>query len=92
MGIEYDLPPLPEAAPVNNYDRKIIGKYGTGIVIVDVYRVLDAFKTGSPEIDHAVKKLLAAGLRGAKGEQQDLQEAMQSIQARLDFMKDSEPA
>jgi hypothetical protein len=55
------------AAPLTNkYDRTIIGKYGTGKCVVDVYRVLNAFPTGSPEIDHALKKLLAAGKRGAK--------------------------
>lgn len=74
----------------NKYDRTIHGKYGTGKCTVDVYRVLDAFDTGSAEIDHAVKKLLCAGSRGAKDKLQDLQEAIQSIQAAIDLMKDKE--
>ena len=75
------------AAPLTNkYDRTIIGKYGSGKCVVDVYRVLNAFPTGSPEIDHALKKLLAAGKRGAKDELQDLREAVQSIEARIDYL------
>ncbi len=59
---------------------------GTGKCTVDVYRVLNAFPTGAPEIDHALKKLLAAGKRGAKDELQDLREAVQSIEARIDYL------
>jgi hypothetical protein len=77
-----------EAPLTNKYDRAIIGKYGTGKCVVDVYRVLNAFPTGSPEIDHALKKLLAAGKRGAKDELQDLREAVQSIEARIDYLKE----
>ena len=73
----------------NKYDRTIIGKYGSGKCVVDVYRVLNAFPTGSPEIDHSVKKLLAAGKRGAKDELQDLKEAIQSIEARIDYLNDT---
>jgi hypothetical protein len=80
------------AAPLTNkYDRAIIGKYGTGKCVVDVYRVLNAFPTGSPEIDHALKKLLAAGKRGAKDELQDLREAVQSIEARIDYLMELQP-
>ena len=74
----------------NKYDRTIYGKYGTGECTVDVYRVLDAFDTGSAEIDHAVKKLLCAGNRGAKDKLQDLQEAIQSIQSAIDLMQDKD--
>jgi hypothetical protein len=76
----------PETPHGNKYDRTIIGKYGTGKCTVDVYRVLNAFPTGAPEIDHALKKLLAAGKRGAKDELQDLREAVQSIEARIDYL------
>jgi hypothetical protein len=80
-----------EAPLTNKYDRTIIGKYGTGKCVVDVYRVLNAFPTGSPEIDHALKKLLAAGKRGAKDELQDLREAVQSIEARIDYLVEIQP-
>lgn len=76
------------AQTTNKYDRKIIGKYGTGSCTVDVYRVLDAFKTDSAAIDHAIKKLLCAGMRGAKGKRQDYLEAIQSIEAALKLSED----
>lgn len=65
--------------PRNKYDREILPD-----VWVDVYDVLGAF-TGKisalikPAIDHALKKLLAPGLRGVKEERQDLIEARDSI-------------
>lgn len=72
---------------VSKYDRTIKGKYGSGECVVDVYSVLKAFKGEySPEVDHAIKKLLCAGSRGAKNRKQDLQEAMQSIQRELDSL------
>jgi hypothetical protein len=79
----------PAAPYANKYDRIITGKYGSGKCVVDVYRVLNAFPTGSPEIDHSVKKLLAAGKRGAKDELQDLKEAIQSIEARINYLNDT---
>lgn len=79
----------PAAPQQNKYDRTIIGKYGSGKCTVDVYRVLNAFPTGSPEIDHALKKLLAAGKRGAKDELQDLKEAVMSIEARINYLNDT---
>ncbi len=78
----------PAAPQANKYDRTIIGKYGSGKCTVDVYRVLNAFPSGSPEIDHAIKKLLAPGKRGVKDELQDLKEAIQSIEARIDYLSD----
>jgi hypothetical protein len=79
----------PAAPQANKYDRTIIGKYGSGKCVVDIYRVLNAFPTSSPEIDHALKKLLAAGKRGAKDELQDLKEAIQSVEARIDYLNDT---
>jgi hypothetical protein len=78
----------PAAPQANKYDRTILGKYGSGKCTVDVYRVLNAFPSGSPEIDHALKKLLAPGKRGVKSELQDLREAIQSIEARIDYLKE----
>lgn len=71
--------------PRNKYDREILPN-----TYVDVYDVLDAFKTGSPAIDHAVKKLLAAGKRGDKDELQDLQEAIDSIQSRINKLQEAQ--
>lgn len=47
----------------------------------DVYRVLLAFGVADPCLQHAVKKLLVAGGRGAgKDITQDVQEAIDSLQ------------
>ena len=78
-----------EAKPQNKYDREIIGKYGSGRCIVDVYRVLVAFGDIPPEIQHAIKKLLAGGKRGHKDEGLDYLEAIQSIEAYLNRLDDS---
>ena len=46
---------------------------------IDVYAVLDAFAVTSPPLQHAVKKLLCAGLRGKGDTLQDLGEARDAI-------------
>jgi hypothetical protein len=50
------------------------------VVTIDVYDVLQAFNVTNPATAHAIKKLLVAGGRGYKDVQQDLDEAIQSIQ------------
>lgn len=78
-----------EAKPQNKYDREIVGKYGSGKCVIDVYRVLAAFGDIPPEIQHAIKKLLAGGKRGHKNEGLDYLEAIQSIEAYLNRLDDS---
>lgn len=63
----------------SKYDREIVPG-----VFIDVYDVLSAFKTESPAVDHAVKKLLAPGKRGHKDRVTDLKEAIQSIEREID--------
>lgn len=46
---------------------------------IDVYRVLDLFGVTSPSLQHAIKKLLCAGGRGAKSDVADVREAMDSL-------------
>jgi len=46
---------------------------------IDVYRVLDLYQVTSPPLQHAIKKLLCAGMRGAKDEGKDIQEAIDSL-------------
>ena len=46
---------------------------------IDVYRVLKLFEVNDPCIQHAVKKLLAAGARGVKPMEKDIQEAIDSL-------------
>jgi len=64
----------------DKYIRTIYGLCGTPVK-VDVYRVSDAFPTGSAPIDHAVKKMLCAGLRGHKDKLTDIDNAVESLQA-----------
>jgi hypothetical protein len=46
---------------------------------VDVYRVLELFDVTHPALQHALKKVLAAGKRGAKSDEKDVQEAIDSL-------------
>jgi len=77
----------PETAQdaLNKYSRNIIGLCGKTCQ-VDVYRVLEAFEVDSHAIAHSIKKLLAPGLRHAKTREQDLKEAIKSIEAELLLM------
>lgn len=52
---------------------------------IDVYRVLVLFNVTNPCLQHAIKKLLCAGQRGAKGQQQDVQEAIASLVRYLEM-------
>jgi len=56
---------------------------------IDVYRVLQLFGVTDPCIQHAVKKLLAAGARGAKDARKDIAEAIVSLQ-RWQQMREEE--
>jgi len=75
---------LPEHTPwantPNKYKREI-----RPAVFVDVYDVLKAFGVSDPGTQHAVKKLLCAGERGEKSAQQDLTEALGSIQRAIEM-------
>lgn len=55
------------------YDREING------TTIDVYDILKAFDVRCPARQHAIKKILCAGLRGTKGEAQDLEEAITAL-------------
>ena len=57
---------------------------------VDVYRVLELFEVVEPTIQHAVKKLLCAGGRGAKSQPQDVQEAIDSLARWQDMRKEDQ--
>jgi hypothetical protein len=81
--------------PVNRYMRtvKIIevepSRHKQVIEVeVDVYDVLNAFKTSCPAMDHAAKKILAAGTRGYKDSLQDKNEAIQSINRSIAMQKE----
>jgi len=63
----------------SKYNRDLTGLDGTKTT-VDVYRVLVAFDVTDPELQHAIKKLLCAGLRGKCDETQDIGEAILSLE------------
>ena len=46
---------------------------------IDVYRVIDLWQITDPALQHALKKVLAAGKRGAKNQMQDVAEAIDSL-------------
>jgi hypothetical protein len=69
---------------MNKYQRKLTNPEGVEIVI-DVYDVLNAYPSGCPPIDHAIKKLLCTGSRGAKDWATDLQEAIDSLERAKSF-------
>lgn len=53
---------------------------------IDVYRVIDLFAVDHPAMQHALKKVLAAGERGAKSQEQDAQEAIDSLNRYLQMV------
>lgn len=57
---------------------------------IDVYRVLDLYGVTQPALQHAIKKLLCAGKRGAKDYRRDLCEAMDSIDRALQMADEDE--
>jgi hypothetical protein len=59
-----------------------------GLQFVDVYRVLALFGVTDPCIQHAVKKMLVAGGRGAKDISQDVQEAIDTLQRWQEMRKE----
>lgn len=54
--------------------------------MIDVYRVLQLFDVTDPCEQHAIKKILCAGRRGPKSNQQDIQEAIESLNRRLEMI------
>lgn len=74
-GLEPDVGPF---YANDKYKREI--KPG---VFVDVYDVIDCFEVTSGALQHAIKKLLAAGKRGHKDYEQDLIDILSSVERAL---------
>lgn len=55
---------------------------------VDVYRVLDLFGVTDSAMAHAAKKILCAGIRGAKDQQKDIAEAIDTLQRRQEMWEE----
>ena len=75
-----DVAPIDLKTSINKYDREIKPN-----VYVDVYDVLKAFNVTNPATAHAIKKLLAGGKRGYKDVEQDLKEAISSINRAIEL-------
>lgn len=58
------------------------------LTTLDIYRVLELFEVRSHAVGHAVKKLLMAGNRGAKDYEQDIQEAIDSLNRELQMKQE----
>jgi hypothetical protein len=69
----------------NHYFKKTVH-----LDAVDVYRVLELFEVTDPCLQHAIKKLLCAGGRGAKDMEQDVQEAMDTLERYQDMCREDE--
>ena len=52
---------------------------------IDVYDVLRLFEVTDHCVAHAVKKLLCPGVRGSKGANKDINEAVKSLQRKLEM-------
>lgn len=74
MAIRFPIEML-DARQHNHYFKCV-----SGLEYIDVYRVLQLFNVTDPCIQHALKKLLVAGGRGAgKDISQDIKEAIDSL-------------
>lgn len=72
--------------PGDKYLRTISDRYDPKVKCqVDVYEVLRAYKVSCPAVQHAIKKLLCAGLRNKGSRNQDLREAVVSINRAIEF-------
>lgn len=79
-----DAKPKTAAPTGNKYHRTIHGVSG-GSIVVDVYNVLEAFGVTCSACQHAIKKLLCAGLRNKGSRLQDLTEAEASVKRAVEL-------
>lgn len=83
----------PSKIPMNKYQKVIYGKDQNGNVvrcIVDVYDVLEAWKTTNPALQHLIKKALQPGERGHKNLIEDLKDIISSAQRALEIEQSKE--
>lgn len=83
----------PSKIPMNKYQKIIYGKDQNGNVvkcIVDVYDVLEAWKTTNPALQHLIKKALQPGERGHKSLVEDLEDIIASAQRALEIEQSKE--
>jgi len=69
------------------YLRQIHSSVNDDEIDVDIYEILDAYKCNCPARQHAIKKLLLAGLRQKGSEIQDLEEARNSVFRAIEMQR-----
>ncbi len=60
--------------------------------VIDVYRVIDLFGVTDPCLQHALKKIMAAGQRGAKDAAKDIAEAIDSLKRKQQMLDEDKGA
>lgn len=76
----------------NKYVRRTTPPAGCAPGEVDVYAVLEAFGVTCPATQHALKKLLCAGLRGKGDRVKDLTEAVDALRRAIEMQRAREAA
>lgn len=69
----------------NKYHIPVWSMSGDCGIVIDCYEICRACEVRCPAVQHAVKKLLYAGKRGAKSRLQDLQEAKAAIERAIEM-------
>ena len=72
----------------NHYFRPI----PPGVTAIDLYRFAEMFEITHNQLFHAFKKIVAAGKRGSKTIEQDVQEAIDSLQRWQEMRREETPA
>ena len=90
---DFEIRPSDTPEPVSDEAKKDRSKYRREIkpgVWVDVYDVLQAFNPENRNAadDHAIKKMLLPGKRGAKDGTQDRKEAIASLERSIQILGD----
>lgn len=57
---------------------------------IDIYRMLELFGVTDQALGHAVKKLICAGQRGSKSFEQDVREAVDTLNRRLQMLAEDD--
>lgn len=68
----------------NHYKKDV-----THLESIDVYRILELYNVTDPCVQHAIKKLLCAGNRGAKTEEQDIIEARDTLNRKIEIIEEN---
>lgn len=81
-----------ESAPTSPENAKKYNHYFVRVPwsYIDIYRLLELFKVTDNAIGHAVKKLLVPGLRGNKPTKQDIIEARDTLNRRIEMWDEDE--